>query len=98
MKPYIVKLLPEAEIELAYACKWYNKRQTGLGGKLLNEVNSYLELIAANPLQYNVRFSNKYRFASLYMFPYFIVYRVDEDEHTVIVNAVFHTSRDPQKF
>jgi plasmid stabilization system protein ParE len=95
---YTVKLLTEAEIELTDACKWYEKQQRGLAKKFLAEVKHYLKLIAKNPLQFEVKFSNRYRFAVLHIFPYFIAYRIEEDTKFVYVISIFHTSRNPVNF
>ncbi len=95
---YTVKLLTEAEIELTDACKWYEKQRPGLAKKLLSEVKHYLKLIAKNPLQFEVKFSNRYRFATLKVFPYFIAYRIEEGTNLVYVISIFHTSRNPAGF
>jgi hypothetical protein len=42
----------------------------------------------------NEEFSEKYRFALLKR----LVYNIEEDENLVNVTAVFHTSRDPERF
>lgn len=95
---YTVKLLTEAEIELTDACKWYEKQQAGLAKKFLSEMKHYLKRIAKDPQQFEVRFSNKYRFAVLHTFPYFIAYRIEEDSKFVYVISIFHTSRNPVNF
>ena len=92
---YTVKLLTEAELDVSEACKWYEDQQPGLARKFLNEIDHYLDLIAENPLQFAIRFSERYRFAVLKIFPYFIVYRIEEDRDLVYVISVFHTSRKP---
>jgi toxin ParE1/3/4 len=70
----------------------------GLAKKFLSEVDHYLDLIARNPLQFEIKFSYRYRFAVLNIFPYFIVYRIEEDKKLVYVISVFHTSRNPVNF
>ena len=95
---YTVKLLTEAEIEVSEACKWYEKQQQGLAGKFLRELDYYLELIAKNPLHFPIKFSDRYRFAILKVFPYFIAFRIEEDQKLIYVISVFHTSRNPIKF
>jgi len=92
---YTVKLLTEAEIEITEACKWYEKKQRGLGKAFLNEIDHYLSLIAKEPLLFPIRFSEKYRFAVLKKFPYLIVFRIEDDKDLIYVNSVFHTSRNP---
>jgi toxin ParE1/3/4 len=95
---YTVKLLTEAEIEVAESCKWYEKRQRGLGKRFLNEVNHYLELIAEDPLKFPIRFSKRYRFATLKVFPFLISFRIEDDRELVYIISIFHTSRDPSNF
>ncbi len=92
---YTVKLLTEAEIEISEACKWYEEQQPGLARKFLKEIDHYLNLIAENPLQFVIKFSYRYRFVTLKVFPYFIVYRVEEESKAVYVISVFHISRNP---
>jgi plasmid stabilization system protein ParE len=93
---YTVKLLTEAEIEVSEACKWYEEQQPGLAKKFLKEISHYLDIIAKNPLQFEIKFSYRYRYAVLKVFPYFIVYRVEEESKLVYVISVFHTSRNPK--
>jgi len=76
----------------------YEKQQPGLGKRLLWEVKHYLKLISKNPLQFEVKFSNKYRFAVLKVFPYFISYRIEEETNHVFIISIFHTSRNPANF
>jgi toxin ParE1/3/4 len=95
---YTVKLLTEAEIEVSEACKWYEDQQPGLAKKFLNEIDHYLNLIAENPLQFAIKFSDRYRFAVLKIFPYFILYRIEDGKDLVYVISVFHTSRNPVNF
>jgi hypothetical protein len=41
---------PEAEADLAEGFDWYEQRRSGLGNEFLNEVNTLLRQIEANPL------------------------------------------------
>jgi hypothetical protein len=41
---------PEAEADLAEGFDWYEQRRSGLGNEFLNEVNTRLRQIEANPL------------------------------------------------
>ena len=93
---YTVKLLLGAEIEVADACQWYEKRKSGLGKQFLHEFDYCIKLISNNPYLFAVNFSEKYRFGLLKKFPYSVVYRFDGE--TVYVISVFHQSRNPSKF
>lgn len=73
-------------------------KQPGLAKKFLKEIDHYLDLIAENPLQFAIKFSDRYRFAVLKVFPFFIVYRIEEDQELVYVISIFHTSRNPVNF
>ena len=95
---YIVKLLKEAELDISDASEWYEKQQKGLAKRFLKELNQYIRSISKNPNKFNIRFSGKFRFAALKIFPYLIVYRVDSINKIIYVITVFHTSRNPEKF
>lgn len=95
---YTVKLLTGAEVELSDACKWYDEQRAGLGRQFLNKVTAKINLIEQNPFHYNIRFSSNYRCAPLNIFPYLIVYRIEEDDRLVYIISIFHTSRNSSKF
>lgn len=95
---YTVELLAEAEQDVSDACEWYEDKQNGLAARFLNELDHYLDLISTNPLQFEVRFSERYRVATLKVFPFLIVYRIDDQHSTIYVISVFHTSRNPSRF
>lgn len=75
---------------------WYNKEKAGLGNRFLIETVRVFKSITANPLHHEEKFAKKFRFARLSIFPYLVVYKVKG--RLVIVNAVFHTSRNPKLF
>lgn len=95
---YIVKSLKVAEADIAEACEWYEKQQKGLSLRFVNEIRRLSALLAKDPYIYSVRFSESLRFVNLRKFPYFIAYHIDEPTHTVYLNAVFHSNRDPKSF
>lgn len=93
-----VEILETATDDLQVSYDWYEERRIGLGEEFIEEVDEYLDLIGNNPYQFPVQFSEVYRFALLKRFPFRIVYNIEEDENLVNVTAVFHTSRDPERF
>jgi len=95
---YTIKLLKEAEKDLSSACEWYEEKQLGLGKKLRLEVDAHLTRIRKNPYLFQVRFAEVFRFAPLKVFPYLVVYKIKENDKEVIVNAIFHCSRNPEIF
>ncbi len=95
---YIVELFDTATADLQESYDWYEERSFGLGERFIREVDEYLDIVARNPYQFQVQFSEKYRFALLKRFPFRIVYYIEEEIHQVNVTAVFHTSRNPKAF
>ncbi len=43
---------PEAEMDLAEACAWYDERDEGLGDEVLNRVGDLLMSIGENSFQF----------------------------------------------
>jgi hypothetical protein len=90
-----VELLAQAEDELSEAYDWYNEKQDGLGDKLFDEVNYYLTLIETSPFHFPARYDQELRTTALKIFPYLIIYWIDEPNNKVFVTSIFHTSRNP---
>jgi hypothetical protein len=93
---YELKILSQARKDMQHSADWYNEQQAGLGEHFLSEVIKTLRLTEINPLHYEEKFSKKFRFARLNIFPYVVVFKVKNN--LIIINAVFHTSRNPKKF
>ena len=90
-----VRVITEAEAELAQAIQWYDKRRPGLGRDLLLEVNAKVNQIAEAPERFPV-FDFPFRVAHLQKFPYSLPFRVDDD--TVTIFAVMHQSKKPGRW
>jgi plasmid stabilization system protein ParE len=88
-------ILPLAKEDIREAAKWYNNKREGLGKRFTAEVREVVQLITQNPAVFGVRY-DKVSAAVLNKFPYMIHFTVDQANKTVIVSAVFHTSRDPE--
>jgi plasmid stabilization system protein ParE len=84
---------PEAEADLADAKAWYDGQRPGLGDVFLGRVEDLLGLIARMP-ELHAKSFDELRAALVTRFPYEIVYRIDDDQITVV--AVYHTRRDPR--
>lgn len=74
------------------AYDWYELQKDGLGELFLRELEEHYHKIQVLPASYGKKDGN-YRQISLKKFPYVIVYRIFKT--TVLVYAVFHTSRNP---
>jgi len=83
---------PEADDELEAAALWYQDRQPGLGDAFLDEFESTLRRIVAEPERWRkIRGDN--RKLNFHRFPYAIVYSVRAD--VLYVKAVMHLHRRP---
>lgn len=93
---YHLQILEKARDDMRSSADWYNEQQDGLGGRFLTEVINTFRRIEAAPLHYEEKFSKKFRFANVDHFPYLVVFKIKKK--IVVVNAVFHTSRNPKRF
>ena len=90
---YTLLVKAEAIQDLTEAFNWYEHKRTGLGVEFLDEVGKYYDRISKNPEQYQ---SNKnQRIAVMHRFPYKIVYDIEGER--IIVYAVYHDKRNPEK-
>jgi len=89
--PLIVN--PDAEADLDEARRWYEAERAGLGDELIEAVDKVLERVQQAPRLYAKVFE-ELRLALVRCFPYVVVYRIDDNQITVI--AVYHTHRDPR--
>ena len=92
-----LRVLKQAEWEAIDAAEWYEERLEGLGTAFLNEYESALERIEAEPGRFSrletVTVPREIRRLLLRRFPYLVVYEVLTNE--VMVLAVAHVSRRP---
>ena len=92
---YTVDLLFKARQEIFEAWKWYEEQQPGLGDRFEDEIFRKIDLIAINPLHYPLK--KRMHEATTDIFPYLIVYRINQKRKSLMVVSVFHTSRHPGK-
>ncbi len=92
---YEITFSPRAKRELNEAINWYEEQQDGLGKRLTKEVENKLAVIMKQPDRYPV-IQNDIRQVNVDVFPYQILYYIDEKIQRVTVQSVFHTKRNPQ--
>jgi plasmid stabilization system protein ParE len=93
---YSSVLSERARKELQHSWEWYEDRQTGLGDRFVKTVFEKLKQIEDNPAK-GMQRNGKYREATIKIFPYLIIYRIETEDNCVFVHSVFHTSRNPKK-
>jgi plasmid stabilization system protein ParE len=86
-------LSSEAEADLASAKVWYDNQQPGLGTRFVDTFDRLADSIRTNPEMYAKEFEDL-RVAVMRRFPYLVVYRIDDDQITVV--AVYHVKRNPR--
>lgn len=93
---YELILLLKAKKELTYSWKWYENRQPGLGDKFKAEIFRSFSLIIKNPKHYPEKILTL-REIRLRVFPFLVIYKIDERKKNIVVVSIFHTSRNPKK-
>jgi mRNA-degrading endonuclease RelE of RelBE toxin-antitoxin system len=88
----IVKFLPEAEQELDYAIKYYNKQQINLGYQFLDEIILGINIIQSTPDAWQKLSKNTRRY-QIRRFPYGIIYY--KDTNNLIIVAVANLKQKP---
>jgi len=91
---YKTVILPTAKEDLLEAAKWYNKVRPELGKELVARFRERLTELRDNPLTCQIRYSEVHT-ALIEQFPYMIHYYVDQQNKTIVVISILHTSRDP---
>ncbi|MFW5777167.1 MAG: type II toxin-antitoxin system RelE/ParE family toxin [Spirochaetota bacterium] len=86
---------PEAEVEMAEAYHWYEACSPGLGADFLLSVEAVVRAAARNPLQFAV-VHRGIRRGLTRRFPYQVFFL--DDEQRVVVLAVLHAKRDPERW
>ncbi len=87
-----VRFLPEAKAEFDEAADWYEARQRRLGRDFIGKVREVIKRITSQPRLFATVYG-QIRQTLIERFPYSVLYQ--EDNHEIIVIAVFHTSRNP---
>ena len=92
-----IHFLPDARTELLDARKWYEEQRLGLGAEFLLEFKQCVAKIVASPERFvlvpRLAKSRNVRQARVIRFPYSIVYRIFDDQITIL--AVAHHHRKP---
>ncbi len=91
-----VRFSERAIRELAGAVTWYEGNREGLGLQFKQAIDNKIGLIGQFPKRYPKRKRN-FRETPLKRFPYLIVYSFYENEGAIVINSIFHTSRQPSK-
>ena len=94
--PKTLILTEGAQQDLDGAYQWYQEQNHGLGQEFFRCVDAKLSEISRNPLHFQIVFKDKVHRALTNRFP-FSIYFINEEE-TVIVFAILHQRRSPDKW
>ena len=86
-------ILQQAHDELSDAVGYYEGEQSGLGLRMLDDVDKHVRWILQHPEAPRLR-KGGYRRVNLKVFPYHIAYIVREE--TLWILAVAHSNRKPE--
>ena len=81
-------MIPMARRGMLRAARWYDRRSSGLGNKLLDEIRSSFLAILEFPEAFPP-IDESYRRKLLEVFPYALIYRVDGKTITIVAVANF---------
>ncbi|MFT3935608.1 MAG: type II toxin-antitoxin system RelE/ParE family toxin [Chitinophagaceae bacterium] len=94
MALYTIYLTPTADKDLLIAIDYYNQQAEDLGYRFADLVEKYIANIALLPTASSIRYKNV-RCKPIAIFPYLIMFTVDEINKTVNILRIFHTSQEP---
>lgn len=93
---YKIVIEPRAIADIQDAVDYCETKREDLGAYFYQIVDEYIESIAKNPF-FQIRYKD-YHGLPVKIFPYIILYYIDENEKTVYVLSVFNTSQNTTKY
>ncbi len=95
-KNYKVIISASAKADVKENAEWYNKKQKGLGKRFAQSIKECIRTIQIQPTSFQIRYKNN-RVALPQTFPYLVVYTINDNNKTISIIAVFHSSQNPEK-
>jgi len=86
-----------AELELEEAIEYYDRQSPGLGRRFFHEVSAAIERIQFMPEAWT-RVGKETRKIIVKGFPYSLLYQIEEADDELVVTAVAHHHRNPERF
>jgi toxin ParE1/3/4 len=93
---WLVVFEKQAEKDLQQAIDYYDRQQLGLGEKFWLSAQKHIDSITKNPF-FQIRYG-EIRCLPLKKFPFMIYFLLDEEENTIYILSIFHTSQNPGKW
>ena len=93
---YNIIISLDAQDDIFQATDYYHTIHPNLALKFEEELYSFFNILERS-LYFDIRYDD-YRVIPLDIFPYLLIYRIDEDLFEIEIKAVFHTSQNPEKY
>ena len=87
---------PIALLKYKDATAWYAERSETATANFVREIKEIISVVCKDPFRYRNTYK-KFRETSLKIYPYSIIYTIDESNKTVIIESIFHHKKNPQK-
>lgn len=87
---------PIALLEYKDAVAWYAERSKIAAANFVLAIKNKVAVICTDPFRYRNTFK-KFRETSLAIYPYSIIYLIDEKIETIIITSVYHHKRAPRR-
>ncbi|MEO6452758.1 MAG: type II toxin-antitoxin system RelE/ParE family toxin [Ginsengibacter sp.] len=91
---YTIFVSPTAVEDLQDAIDYYNEKAESLGYRFADLVDEYFKRIASVPTASAIRYKDV-RGKPMTIFPYLIMYTIDQDTFTVNILRIFNTWQEP---
>ena len=85
-----IVLRPEAALDIARICDWYDGQRPQLGDEFLDAIDGCFQMLSAHPEMCPIVFESYRRFV-MTRFPYVVFY---EYSTVITIFGVFHSARD----
>lgn len=92
---FTLEIKEEALNDISVAFHFYEEKRAGLGENFISVIDATFDKITENPLRYPLKYKKK-RAAIVKKYPFIIIF--DLVANMITIFAVFHTSRNPQRF
>jgi len=93
---YQITYRERATKEYIKSISWYKERSTYAAENFINSINKTLEGIASNPYIKRNTYKQFYE-AQAKIFPFSIIYFIEEPISRIVIVSIFHHSRNPRK-
>lgn len=89
---YDLTILPKAQEEILKAFEYYAQISVSVLANFDNQLEEVYQNLEKNPF-YQVRYKHL-RAIPFKSFPYLVFFDIDQDNNTIYIYSVFHTSQD----